>query len=154
MNDEVKPPNIFFETSVFIERYKANPQALALLKAAADKRINAHISHITIAELFDIMMRNYGEKEALTQHAYLKHAPLKMHPTTDEIAKEAGLYRAKYCFSLANGIILATAISANADFLVVGDKAFHDEKWNEITEIKVLSISDCLHLNIPPSLEK
>ena len=132
---------IFLDTWVLVERYKDNSDAISLLKAAKEKT-EAHISHITIAELTNVISRVYGEREARTQYSYLKHSPLIKHGTSEEIAKNAGLYKTKYGFSLADAIILATAMDVDAQLLVTGGEKQYDKEWKNVTEISVVKLSD------------
>jgi len=132
---------IFLDTWVLIERYKGNRDALNLLKAAKEN-LEAHISHITIAELVNVISREYGEREARVQYVYLKRSPLVKNGTTEEISKNAGLYKTKYKFSLADAVILATAVEVNAQMLVTGGDKQYEEEWKNVTEIEVTKLSD------------
>jgi predicted nucleic acid-binding protein len=129
------------DTWVLVEQYKGNPDAISLLKTAREKT-ETHISHMTIAELTNVISRVYGEREARTQYSYLKHSPLIRHGTSEEIAKNAGLYKTKYGFSLADAIILATAINVGAEILVTGGEKQYDKEWKNVTEINVVKLSD------------
>lgn len=132
---------IFLDTWVLIERYKGNPDAIKLLKKAEEK-LEAHISHITIAELVNVISREYGEREARIQYAYLKHSRLIKDAINEEIARDSGLYKTKYGFSLADAFILATAINVNAHLLVTGGEKQFQEEWRNVEEIKVMKLSD------------
>lgn len=132
---------IFLDTGVLIERYKENPDAIKLLKSIKGK-LEAHISHITIAELVNVISREYGEREARIQFVYLKHSPLIRDGTNEEIARDAGLYKTKYGFSLADALILATAINVKAQLLVTGGEKQYQEEWKNVEEIKVIKLSD------------
>jgi len=133
---------IFLDTWVLIERYKGNPDALNLLKAVKEG-LEAHISHTTIAELVNVISREYGEREARVQYVYLKRSPLIKDGTTEEITRNAGLYKTKYRFSLADAVILATAIEADAQMLVTGGDKQYEEEWKNVTEIEVKKLSEC-----------
>jgi predicted nucleic acid-binding protein len=132
---------VFLDTWVLVEQYKGNLDAHTLLKAAG-KELEAHISHVTVAELINIISREYGEREARTQYVYLKHSPLIKDGTTEEIAKNAGLFKTKYKFSLADAIILATSIQVRAELLVTGGEKQYREEWKNIEEIKVAKLAD------------
>jgi len=132
---------IFLDTWVLIERYKGNTDALNLLKAAR-KSLKAHISHITVAELVNVISREYGEREARVQYVYLKRGPLIKDGITEEISKNAGLYKTKYKFSLADAVILATALEVKAQMLVTGKDKQYEEEWKNVTEIEVAKLSD------------
>jgi predicted nucleic acid-binding protein len=133
---------IFLDTWVLIERYKGNRDAIRLLRAAKTS-LEVHISHITVAELVNVISREYGEREARVQYVYLKRSPLIKDGTTEEISKNAGLYKTKYKFSLADAVILATAVEIGAQMLVTGGDKQYEEEWQNVTEIKVAKLSDC-----------
>jgi len=132
---------VFLDTWVLIEKYKGNPDAERLLESARNG-VESHISYITIAELSNVISREYGEREARTQCAYLKRSPLKRNPVTEEIARDAGLLKTKYGFSLADAVILSTAVAVRADVLVTGGARQYEEEWKDVTEIKVLELSE------------
>lgn len=132
---------VFLDTWVLVEHYKGNQDALFLLKEA-EKKLEAHISHLTIAEIVNVISREYGEREARIQYAYLKRTPLVKNGTTDEIAKNAGIYKTIYKFSLADAIILATATEIGAELLVTGGKKQYEREWKNVKEIKVARLSD------------
>lgn len=146
---------VFIDTWVLVELYKKNPAAIALVNAvkrnlkapkgrdeAAKEKLELHISQLTMTELLDVITKKYGERTGLTQYALLKHSPLIRHPITEDITKEAGLYKAKYGLSLEDGIILATALRKGADLFVTGKERDYEEKWRKISEIKVMKLSD------------
>ncbi|MBS7651484.1 MAG: PIN domain-containing protein [Candidatus Bathyarchaeia archaeon] len=132
---------VFLDTWVLIELYKRNPYAINLIEAVK-KGLEAHISHITIAELVNIINREYGEREARVQYVHLKRLPLIKDGTTEEISRDAGLYKTKYRFSLADSIILATAIEVNAQALITGGDKQYEEEWKNVTEIEVKKLQD------------
>jgi predicted nucleic acid-binding protein len=129
------------DTWVIIEHYLSNPDATAVLRAG-EKKIDMHISHITIAEVVNVISRTYGEREARVQYAYLKHSPLKREPTTEGIALNAGFYKTKYKFSLADAIILATAVEAGVDVLVTGGEKQYQSEWRDVDELDVMKLAD------------
>jgi len=131
----------FLDTWVLIERYKGNSDAISLLKAT-EEGLEAYISHLTIAELVNVISREYGEREARVQYVYLKHSPLIKNGTTEEISRNAGLYKTKYKFSLADAVILATAVEVKAQMLVTGGDKQYEEEWKNVTEIEVTKLSD------------
>ena len=132
---------VFLDTWTLIEKYKGNPDAEKLFENA-QKRFEAHISHITIAELMNVISREYGEREARVQYAYIKRAPFQRNSITEENAHDAGLLKTKYKFSLADAIILSTALTIKADVLVTGGDKQYEKEWKNITEIRVLKLSD------------
>jgi len=101
-----------------------------------------HISHVTIAEVVNVISRMYGEREARVQYAYLKHSSLKRDPTTEGIAVNAGFYKTKYKFSLADAIILATAVEAGVDVLVTGGEKQYQSEWRSVDEVDVMKLAD------------
>lgn len=133
--------NVFLDTWVLIEKYKENPDAERLLEKARDE-FEAHISDITVAELMNVISREYSEREARVQYAYLKRSPLRRDPVTEESARDAGLLKTKYRFSLADAMILSTAISIKADVLVTGGDIQYENEWKEVTEVQVSKLSD------------
>ena len=132
---------VFLDTWVLIEKYKGNPEAERVLEKARDE-LEAHISHITVAELMNVISREYGEREARVQHAYMKRSPLKREPMTEELARDAGLLKTKYRFSLADAVILSTAIATKADILLTGGDKQYENEWKEVTEIRVSKLSN------------
>ena len=132
---------IFLDTWVLVERYKGNPDAVKVLRAAGE-RVESHISCMTIAELVNVIGREYGEREALIQYAYLKRSPLVKDVPTEEIAKNAGLYKTRYRFSLADAIILATATEVDAQVLITGGEKQFEEEWRSVKEIEVLKLAE------------
>jgi predicted nucleic acid-binding protein len=132
---------VFLDTWVLIEKYKGNPDAEKLFEIAKT-RFEAHISYITIAELMNVISREYGEREARIQHAYIKRAPLQRNPLTEENARDAGLLKTKHKFSLADAIILATALTIKADVIVTGGNKQFEKEWKNVAEIQVLKLSD------------
>jgi len=131
----------FLDTWVLIEKYKGSGDAEKVFEGAKT-RFEAHISHITVAELMNVISREYGEREARVQYAYIKRAPLRRDPLTEENARDAGLLKTKYGFSLADAVILATALAAGADVLVTGGEEQYEREWKDVREIRVLKLSD------------
>lgn len=84
----------------------------------------------------------YGEREARIQYAYLRHSALVKNATTEEIAKNAGLYKTRYKFSLADAVILATATELGAELLVTGAEKQYEEERKDVKEIKVAKLGD------------
>ena len=132
---------VFLDTWVLVEKYKGNPDAEKLLENAKNK-FEAHISYITIAELMNVISREYGEREARVQYAYIKRSPLRRNPIAEVNARDSGLLKTKYKFSLADAVILSTALIIGADVLVTGGAKQYEEEWKKITEIQVMKLSD------------
>jgi len=137
---------VFLDTWVLIDKYKGNPDAEGLLERAKDEH-EAHISLITVTELMNVISREYGEREARVQHAYLKRSPLIREPVTEEVARDAGLLKTKYRFSLADAVILSTAIAKKADVLLTGGDKQYEKEWKDVTEMQVLKLSDFMKNN-------
>jgi predicted nucleic acid-binding protein len=132
---------VFLDTWVLVERYKGNPGAIKVLEAAKG-RLEAHISHITIAELVNVISMVFGEREALVQYAYLRRSPLVKDGTTEEISRSAGIFKTKYRFSLADALILATAVDVRAETLVTGGDRQYEEEWKDVKEIRTVKLQD------------
>ncbi len=126
------------DTWVLVEEYKGNTHSNKLIRSA--DRNELVISHVTIAELVNVIARQYGEKEARMQYTYIKNLPLSKIPTTERIAEDAGFYKTKYKFSLADAFILATAVNTDADALVTGGEKQFDEEWSDVSEINVMML--------------
>lgn len=102
------------------------------------------MSHVTIAEMVNVISRVYGEREGRIQHAYLKHSPLIMRPTTEEMAKDVGLFKTKYGFSLTDAFILSTAVDVEADLHVTGGEKQFEEEWKNVDEVKVVVLDEAI----------
>jgi len=135
---------IVIDTWVLVEQYKGNIKAIRLMRKASKDSFEAYVSHLTIAELVNVISRVYGEREARIQYAYLKHSPLVMRPTTEEVAKDAGLLKTKYRFSLADAFILSTAVDVGADLLVTGSKKQFEEEWKNVDEIRAVMLDEAI----------
>ncbi len=131
----------FLDTWVLVERYKGNPDAIKLLNRV-EEGLDAHISHVTVAELVNVISREYGERQARIQYAYLSRSPLVMDGTTKESSKNAGLLKTKYRFSLADAYILATAMEVQANLLFAGGDKQYEKEWKYVTEMQVAKLSD------------
>lgn len=132
---------IFLDTWVLIQKYKGDLEAEGLLERAKSE-FEAHISLITVAELMNVISREYGEREARVQHAYLRRSPLIREPVTEEVARDAGLLKTRYRFSLADAVILSTAMAKRADILLTGGEKQYEKEWKGVTEMQVLKLSD------------
>jgi len=137
---------VFLDTWVIIEKYKGSTDAENLFERARDG-FDGHISHITVAELMNVISRVYGEREARVQYAYLKRSPFQRNPITEEIARDAGLLKTSYRFSIADALILSTALAIKADVLVTGGEKQFEEEWKDVKELEVLKLSDFMEHN-------
>jgi len=131
---------LVLDTWVLVEEYKGNPYSSRLIRSS-DKH-ELIISHITIAEIINVIARQYGEKEARIQYAYIKELPLSKISTTDMIAEDAGFYKTKYKFSLADAFILSTAVNTRADALITGGAKQFNEEWSHVSEVDVMLLED------------
>jgi len=131
---------LVLDTWVLVEGYKGNPHSSKLIRSS-DKH-ELIISHVTIAELINVIARQYGQKEARIQYAYIKNLPLSKIPTTETIAKDAGFYKTRYKFSLADALILSTAVNIEADALITGGVKQFNEEWSDVSEIDVMLLED------------
>ncbi len=97
------------------------------------------ISSVIFAELVFHIKRKRGKEKAEEVLMYIASLPnLTIVPVTAEIAKLAGMLRARYQRKIAKKLTyfdcihIATAITNNCDLFVTGDKGFR-----EIKEVKV-----------------
>ena len=132
---------VFLDTWVLIEKYKGNVIAERVLEDA-ENRFEAYVSHITIAEITNVISREYGEREARVQFAYLRRSPIRLVPMTEEIARDAGLLKTRHRFSLADAIILSSALTVKADVLVTGGEKQYEDEWKRVTEMQVVKLAD------------
>ncbi len=137
---------VFLDTWVLIEKYKGATDAEDLFERARDS-FDAHISHITVAELMNVISRVYGKREARLQYAYLKRSPFQRNPITEEIARDAGFLKTKYRFSIADALILSTALAIKANVLVTGGEKQFEEEWKSVVELQVMKLSDFIKDN-------
>jgi predicted nucleic acid-binding protein len=131
---------LVLDTWVLVEEYKGNPNSSKLIRSA--DRHELIISDITIAEIMNVIAREYGEKEARMQYALIRNLPLIKISTTETIAENAGLYKTRYRFSLADAFILSTAVSTDADALITGGAKQFNEEWRNVSEVDVILLED------------
>ena len=125
-----------------MEKYEGNPLAEKVLR----KIEKPLISIATVAELIAAIARREArrgredwEEEAL-KHYVIITSGFTVIPITEDMAKRAGILRTKYReagieFSLADGIILATAESMDGTIITGGKQ--YEREWKTITEVKV-----------------
>jgi len=125
-----------------VEKYEGNP----LAEKALRKIEKPLISIATVAELIAAIARREAkrgredwEEEAL-KHYVIITSGFTAIPITEDMAKRAGILRTKYReagieFSLADGIILATAESMDGTIITGGKQ--YEREWKTITEVKV-----------------
>ena len=131
---------LVLDTWVLVEEYKGNPYSSKLIRSS--DRHELIISHVTIAELINVIARQYSQKEARIQYAYIKNLPLSKIPTTEIIAKDAGFYKTRYKFSLADAFILSTAVNTEADALITGGMKQFNEEWSDVSEVNIMLLED------------
>lgn len=118
---------VVLDTWVFLNSSKSSR---ILLHQVRDKALEGAVSTITFAELYSLLYKRVSDEGIKRFRESLERLGLRDVPVTKEIAEEGGRYKAKYGFSVADGIILATAVAEGADVLVTGDPDF--EKVEEI----------------------
>lgn len=139
---------VFLDTWVLVEKYKENNYAERVLEAAKTL-FETHISVITMAELVNVIDRLYGDKEARIQFAYINSVPLIQNPLTLGVAFKAGLLKTKYRFSLADAVILSTAIATESDVLVTGGEKQYEKEWKNVNELKVAKLNEFVENHCP-----
>lgn len=131
---------LVLDTWVLVEQYKGNPYSSKIIRSS--DRHELIISHITIAELINVIARQYGQREARIQYAYIKNLPFSKIATNEMIAKDAGFYKTRYKFSLADAFILSTAVNTGADALITGGAKQFKEEWSDVSEVDVMPLED------------
>lgn len=122
---------VILDTWVFLDLLKPSKN---LLHRVRHRALEGFVSTITFAELYSLLYKRVSEENVKRFTQNLDRVGLSDIPVTKEIAKEGGRYKAKYGFSIADGIILATAVTEHADMLVTGDPDFE-----RVEEIKVVT---------------
>ena len=120
---------VILDTWVFLDPSRSCKALLSRVRSATIKGI---VSTVTFAELYSLLYRRVGDKDVERFTRNLERLGLSDAPVIKEIAKEGGRYKAKYGFSIADGIILATGLAEGAEMLVTGDPEF-----KKVKELKV-----------------
>ena len=102
------------------------------------------ISVITVSEIFAVFGKLGEVKKAVELIVFLKESGIKITEVNEIVAKNAGLFKAKYStskkgFSYADALILATAIENKSDMVLTFDPEF-----DGIIEIKIAKPSSHL----------
>ena len=112
---------VILDTWVFLDPSQSSKALLSRVRSAT---IEGIVSTVTFAELYSLLYRRISDKDAERFTRNFERLGLSDVPVVKEIAKEGGRYKAKYGFSIADGIILATALAERAEMLVTGDPEF------------------------------
>ncbi len=119
---------IVLDTWIFLDPSKPSKDLLDRVRRGA---LEAVVSTITYAELYSLLYKRVSDGDVKSFKRNLERLGLRDRAITKEIAEEGGRYKAKYGFSIADGIIVATAVTEHATLLVTGDPDF-----NRVEEIK------------------
>ena len=109
---------VVLDTWVFLDPSKPSRDLLGQVRRGD---LEAVVSAITYAELCSLLYRRVSDEDVKRFTRNLERLGLRTVSVTKEIAEEGGRYKAKYGFSIADGIIVATAVAEHADLLVTGD---------------------------------
>jgi len=136
--NENQKQKIYLDTFVFMDILSGDPavseKAAAYLEEA--KKSGAIMSSILFTELAFHLRRRKSQEKAEEIMFYVKSLPgVEIIPVSDDIAKAAGLLRAKYRrlkfpkkFTYFDCIHIATALAYNCSKFVTGDRGFKDVK--------------------------
>jgi predicted nucleic acid-binding protein len=138
MKEEKNNKKTYLDTFVFMDILSGDAalsqKALQYVKEA--EKEGAVVSTIIFSELAYHIRRHRGKEKTEEILFYVRSLPnLNIIPVTEEIAKTAGMMRAKYRkmklpkkFTYFDCIHLATALSEGCKRFVTGDKGFKDVK--------------------------
>ncbi len=109
-----------------------------LFQLIKTKRHAAFISTITISEIFAVFSKLGEAKKAVETLVSLKEIGISIIDVNENIAKDGGIFKAKYStakkgFSYGDAIILATSLYTKSDVLLT-----YDPEFTGVVEIKVL----------------
>ena len=102
------------------------------------KKFDAFISAITISEIFAYYSKRNEKRKAVELELFLEEAGIKTIEITKKIARESGIFKAKYSISYADCIILETAIETESDIIT------YDPDFLKVEEIKTLKPEEFL----------
>ena len=122
---------VALDTWIFLDPSKPSR---TLLDRIRRKALEGVISTVTFAELYSLLYKRGSDEDVKRFSQSLERLSMRDAPVTKEIAKEGGRYKAKYGFSIADGIILATAVAEHVDMLVTGDP-----NLKKVEEIKAVA---------------
>ncbi|MEM3607763.1 MAG: PIN domain-containing protein [Candidatus Bathyarchaeia archaeon] len=127
---------VVLDTWIFLD---LSEPSKALLNQARLRNLEGLVSTVTFAELYSLLYKRVNEKEIERFRRSMERLNLRDVPVTRDIAEEGGRYKAKYGFSIADGIILATAVMEHAKILVTGDPDFE-----RVMEVKVANPEEAM----------
>lgn len=115
-----------FDSYALLCFFKNEPgadQVEHLLEAAEDKRIEIFLSMINLAEIYYIVHREYGEKEALEKVLLITNMPIKIIDITIKLALTAAKVKSIHPIALGDCFAIglakqknATAVTADPEF--------------------------------------
>lgn len=137
--EDANKEKIYLDTFVFMDILSGNEEYAGKAKMYLEKTrsgaAESVISSILLAELAFHLKRKRGTEKAEEILYYIRSLPnLSVAPVTAEIAKQAGLLRARYMrridkkLTYFDCIHLATAIEMQCKKFVTGDRGFRDIK--------------------------
>lgn len=98
------------------------------------KEVNLYFNIINLGEIFYILSRRKGEREAKGTISELMATPIEIVPVTDSLVMEAASLKIKYRIAYADAFAVATAKAKNAS-LITGDP-----KLKDLDEVPILWI--------------
>ncbi len=134
---------IYLDTFIFMDLLSGNEEyakkARGYLEAIKAGQVHGIVSSILLTELAFHLKRKRGREKAEEMLYYIRSLPgLSIVPVTEEIAKEAGILRARYIRKIPkkltyfDAIHLATAINQKCSKFVTGDRGFREIKEIEV----------------------
>ncbi len=122
------------DTCVFISILRAEPGGGWFVRLLKRLRPETVVSVITLSEIIALVYQE-DEEAAVKAKALVERevGENNVFSVTREIAELAGKVKARHRFSLADGIILATALAKKCGALVTFDHEFDD-----VEEIRVI----------------
>ena len=114
-----------------------------MLDGIKSNKIYGFISSITVSEIFAVFSKLGEAKKAVETLVLLKEIGVIVVPVTEDIAKDSGVFKAKYSrakkgFSYADAIILSTSLHTKSDALIT-----YDPEFSGVSENKILRPEDC-----------
>lgn len=141
-NGKKDSKKIYLDTFVFMDILSGDPEISekALQHVEEAKKSGILISSVMVTELAFHLRRRKSREKTEEILFYIKSIPnIEIAPVTEEIAKDAGLLRAKYRrlklqkkFTYFDCIHIATALTYRCSSFVTGDRGFRDIKEIEV----------------------
>ncbi len=130
---------IYLDTFVFMDILSGNEEyakkAHSYLQAIKSGEVNGVVSSILLTELAFHLKRKRGRERAEEVIYYIESLPnLIVIPVSDEIAKQAGILRAKYRRKIEKKLTyfdcihIATALHEQCTKFITGDRSFREIK--------------------------